>query len=135
MLEPFPGALLGGIAHGADLASGAELTAVAVATSSVSPVVEFCPTTRFVAGELHGHRFVRPDALDGRPGHADLAEEFALDGELAAVLLDDAAGQGVAVFEYDLVGWSESEGQRGVSKRRKAQRAVYTSLREKCRSS
>ena len=65
-----------------------------------------------VVRQLDGQRLVRPDALDGSPGHADFTEEFALEGELAAVLFDDAAGDGVAVLQDDLIGMQD-EGRAG----------------------
>jgi len=57
----------------------------------------------FAARQDHGKHLVRFHALDRRPRHADFAQELALEGELSAVLLDDVAGEDVAVLQHHLV--------------------------------
>src|ERR1019366_57471 len=54
---------------------------------------------------------VAADALHGGPGHGHFAEELAFDGEFAAILLHDGAGDGVPVGEHYLVGGQRGDGE------------------------
>src|ERR1022692_3186180 len=66
----------------------------------------------FARGQHDAEFGVAADALHGGPGHGHFAEELAFDGEFAAILLDDGAGDGVSVSEHHLVGGQGSPGEQ-----------------------
>src|SRR5262249_20688518 len=54
--------------------------------------------------QLYGQVGIALDALDGGPGHRNFAHEFAFDGQLSAVFLDDRSGDDITVGQHYLVG-------------------------------
>ena len=118
MLQALPGMLLGGVAHGADLSERRGLARNLQRLTGGGDLAGHA----LAAGELDREDLVGADAANGGPRHGDLAEKFTFEGELGVILLNDGAGDGVAVLQDNLV--SVERGKEGEEAKRQSQETL-----------